>query len=334
MRVLGIESSCDDTGVAVVEDGRYLLGAAVLSSSAVHQTFGGVVPELASREHVMAVIPAMEAALGAASLTIDQCDAIAVTQGPGLLGSLLVGVTAAKALALALRRPLVGVHHLEAHLYANALVAPIEYPALAVLVSGGHTAMYRWYDHGGLQLIGETVDDAAGEVLDKGARLLGLGYPGGPQVERMANAIGATDLRLPIPRLKNPERRFDFSFSGLKTALADMVGRHPERRAELALALQTAVVESLVEHALQACETYELERIYLAGGVSANQALRSTMTERAMSHGITVLAPRPQDSTDNGAMVAAAGYYHARLGHLMALNEGPRTPYPLGESGD
>ncbi len=331
MLILGIESSCDDTGVGVVEDGRWLRGNSRLSSAAMHARFGGVVPELASREHVMAIIPAMEAALDQAGVSLTDCDAFAVTQGPGLLGALLVGVTAAKALALALSRPLIGVHHLEAHLYANALVASIEYPALALVVSGGHTAIYRWEGDGRLVLLGDTQDDAAGEALDKGARILGLGYPGGPAIERLALSAGETPFRLPVARLRRPQHPYDLSFSGLKTALAGLYRQYPDQSAALAHALQEAVVASLTEKAVQALVAERLHRIYLAGGVSANQRLRTRLAERASEFGGQVYAPEPAMATDNGAMVAAAGYYHWRLGHQMGMHEGPKTPYPLGE---
>ncbi len=331
MLVLGIESSCDDTGVGIVADGREVLAARVQSSAMLHEEFGGIVPELASREHVMAILPAIQSVLKESGIGLSQIDAIAVTRGPGLLGSLLVGVTAAKTLSLAVSRPLIGVNHLEAHLYANALVAPIEFPAVALLVSGGHSAIYRWSDHGRLQLLGETVDDAAGEALDKGARTLGLGYPGGPAVERLARTVSTTDLKLPIPHLRHPERHFDLSFSGLKTALVDLHQRHPERLAELAYALETAVVESLVRQAVAAALSENVRHLYLAGGVSANQRLRAALEERAEGHQIAVHCPLRQYSTDNGAMVACAGYYHWRLGHFMGLDQGPRTPFPLGE---
>lgn len=330
MRVLGIESSCDDTGVAIVEDGRKILGATVRSSSRIHEDFGGIVPELASREHVMAILPALHSVLTSANVPVDGVDVIAVTRGPGLLGSLLVGVTAAKALALALSRPLVGVHHLEAHLYANALVEPIIFPSVALLVSGGHTALYRWSGHGDLRLLGETVDDAAGEALDKGARTLGLGYPGGPAIESLARTVTRCELSLPVPRLRRPIHPFDFSFSGLKTALVDLAKNHPHRVAELAFALEAAVVQALVEKTVQAALAEKVKRIYLAGGVSANLRLRQAMTEMAGAQEISVLVPRPQDSTDNGAMVAAAGYYAWQLGGRMSLDQAPKTPFSLG----
>ncbi len=331
MVVVGIESSCDDTGVGVVRDGQWLLGRAVRTSAMLHREFGGIVPELASREHVMAILPAIADALAASETALDAIDVVAVTQGPGLLGSLLVGVTAAKALAVAISRPLVGVNHLEAHLYANALVAPIEFPAVALLASGGHTALYRWSDHGALTLLGETVDDAAGEALDKGARTLGLEYPGGPAVERLAQTATDLGLRLTIPKVRHPEHRFDLSFSGLKTALMEMHQRYPDRSSELAYALQSAVVESLVQQVIAAALAEEVHHVYLAGGVSANQRLRQTLIERAAMHRLTVRMPRREDSTDNGAMVAAAGYYHWRLHHRMNLDESPRSLFPLGE---
>lgn len=329
MRILGIETSCDETAVAVVDDGSRVVAEAVWSSAEVQARYGGVVPEVAAREHVASVIPALETALGATGPPTG-IDGVAVTRGPGLLGALLVGVTAAKALALAWDIPVVGVHHLEAHLYANALTEPLRFPALGLVVSGGHTALYRWNGHGLLQKIGETVDDAAGEALDKGARLLGLGYPGGPAIERAGAEISEPRFRLPVPR-RAPERPYDFSFSGLKTALSRLAREHPEAHNELARALEEAVVAQLVARTREALQATGLRRLYLAGGVSANRRLRERLGAIAADLGVEVVAPAVRYSTDNGAMVAAAGYHRLAAGERLSLGEGPRPVYPLGE---
>lgn len=310
MRVLGIETSCDETAAAVVDDGRWVRASVVLSSAKVQERFGGVVPEVAAREHVAAILPAVAQALAEAEVDGETVDLIAVTRGPGLLGALLVGVAAAKCLGLAWGRPVLGVHHHEAHLYAHALEGPPELPALALLVSGGHTALWEWVDHGVLHPVGATRDDAAGEALDKGARLLGLGYPGGPAVERLAATVKSSRWTLPRPRVAG--HPYDFSFSGLKTATQELVRLHPEAAAEIAYALEEAVVEALVGPTVAAAEALGHRRIYVAGGVTANQRLRERLTRAAARAGITVVFPEPRWCTDNAAMVAALGFYRAR----------------------
>lgn len=331
MRVLGIESSCDETAAAVVEDGRRLWASEIASSAALQSAYGGVVPEVAAREHVAVVTAVVERALKTAGLDPTGIDAVAVTQGPGLLGALLIGVTAAKSLALALSLPVVGVHHLEAHLYANALEGPLEFPALALIVSGGHTMLLQWNGHGDLVALGETRDDAAGEAFDKGARILGLGYPGGPQIERAADGANASDdLRLPVARVGG----YDFSFSGVKTAMRELYQRHPDRRDTVARALEQAVVTALVQTTLRAANDFGLRRIYLAGGVSANRRLRRELGQSAADQGIAVRVPRPAFCTDNGAMVAAAGYFRLLDGARLDAFEGPRVDWRLGVKPD
>lgn len=332
MRVLGIESSCDDTAAAVVENGRHLLAAERLSSQDVQRRFGGVVPEVAAREHAMAILPVVMAALESARLTLGEVDAVAVTRGPGLLGALLVGVTFAKALAAALKLPVVGVHHLEAHLYANALFAPIQFPALGMIVSGGHTSVILWESHGHFRVLGQTRDDAAGEALDKGARILGLPYPGGPEVERLAEqAPDSPALTLPVARVDGAP--LDFSFSGLKTAFAEMVRRHPEDRAAAARALQTAVVQALVQNVDRAVLEHPVGHVYLAGGVTANRRLAQVMADWAVERGVHIHIPPLEYCTDNAAMVAAAGYYRLMAGETLAGGEGPITPWALADVG-
>ena len=307
MKLLGIETSCDETAIAVVEDGRRTLSSAVSSQVELHAKYGGVVPEIASRQHVEAMIPILDEALREASTEIEAIDAIAVTHGPGLAGALLVGVNFAKALAYDLGVPLLGVNHLEGHIYAPWLDSDNEpqFPLLALIVSGGHSDVVLVRGHGDYERIGETVDDAAGEAFDKVARLLGLGFPGGPAIDRLAAAVEDTSLRLPRARLDRP---YDFSFSGLKTKVLQITrgedGDIPGRE-ELAAAFQESVVDSLVTKAVQAAADNGARQIVLAGGVAANTLLRKDLVERSP---VPVIVPPPALCTDNGAMIAAAAY--------------------------
>ena len=328
MRILGIESSCDDTGAAVVEDGCRLLGAEKLSSVMLQRRYGGVVPEVAAREHALAILPVVQSALELASLHAQDVDAIAVTQGPGLLGALLVGVTFAQALGLAWGVPVIGVHHLEAHLYANALVEPLHFPALVLVVSGGHTTLGYWTGHGHFSILGQTRDDAAGEALDKGARFLGLPYPGGPEIEKLAHAApGSLRFQLPVAAL-GPSS-LDFSFSGLKTAFGELVRRYPHERAEAAWALQEALVEALCRNLERGWVQYPASHVYLAGGVAANGRLAERVASWGAPRGVAVHIPPPAYCTDNAAMVAALGYYRQQMGNFLNTQEGPKTPWPL-----
>lgn len=328
MRVLGIESSCDDTACAIVVDGAHLIASQRLSSDLVQRRYGGVVPEVAAREHTMAMVPVVEATLEASGITLADIEAIAVTRGPGLLGALLVGVTFAKALGVTLQVPVVGVHHLEAHLYANALIEPLHFPSLALIVSGGHTSLCYWRGHGELEVLGATRDDAAGEALDKGARLLGLPYPGGPEIEQLADSVkDSGGLRLPVARVDDAP--LDFSFSGVKTATDDLVRRFPDKRAEIARALQDAVVEALVKRLQLAYDLYPVNDIYLAGGVSANGALSMALHDFARQRRIAMHVPPRELCTDNAAMVAALGYYRLAEGQRLEAFDGPKTPWPL-----
>ncbi len=316
-KILGIETSCDDTAAAVVADGRHIISSLVASQEALHAPFGGVVPEVASRQHLVAAIPLVERALRQAQLAPKELDGIAVTIGPGLAGSLLVGVNLAKALALAWDLPLLGINHLEAHLYANWLVAEATippFPLLALLVSGGHTELIVMRDHGSYRRLGATRDDAAGEAFDKVGRLLGLGYPGGPAIEAAA-AQATPQPRLPRAWLRGSD---DFSFSGLKTAVLRLVegpsptSRHQGSTAplavpDLAAAFQEALVEVLVHKTVAAAAKRQVTAILLAGGVAANKALRAALVQTSP---LPVLIPPPSLCTDNAAMVAAAGYYH------------------------
>ena len=311
MRVLAIETSCDETAAAIVEDGRRALADVVATQIEIHRRWGGVVPELASRNHVVQVMPVVDEALSRAGVGPDGIDAIAVTSGPGLVGALLVGVQAAKALALAWRKPLVRVNHLEGHLVAAFLseTAPA-FPFLGLVVSGGHTSLYAAEGFGEYRLLGQTRDDAAGEAFDKGAKLLGLPYPGGVAIDRLAKEGDARAIRFPKAIVKGAD--LDFSFSGLKTALLHHVKKHgvPEGKglADLCASYQEAIVRALVEKAFRAARRFQFDRVVLSGGVAANSRLRAAVAEKAREYeGMEVFLPAPKLCTDNAAMIAVAG---------------------------
>jgi tRNA N6-adenosine threonylcarbamoyltransferase len=319
--VLGIETSCDETGVGIVR-GHTLLANAVASSVDEHARFGGVVPEVASRAHLEAMVPTMHRALDDAELTLADVDAIAVTAGPGLAGALLVGVAAAKAYAIAAGKPVYGVNHLAAHVAVDTLEhGALPEPSIALLVSGGHSSLLRVDDLAhGVEPIGMTIDDAAGEAFDKVARLLDLGFPGGPPIDRAARSGDADAVAFPrgltAPR-DLVEHRYDFSFSGLKTAVARWVEARQRAGeaipvADVAASFQEAVCDVLTAKAIGACREYGIDTLVIGGGVAANSRLRALAVERAAKHGITVRVPRPGLCTDNGAMVAALG------AHLVA----------------
>ena len=309
--VLGIETSCDETGIGIVR-GRTLLSNTIASSMAEHARYGGVVPEVAARAHLEALTPSIEAALAEASVSLDEVDAVAVTSGPGLAGALMVGVGAAKALAVSLGVPLYAVNHLVGHIAADVLDGdPLEYPTVALLVSGGHTSLLLVRDlTSDVELLGETMDDAAGEAFDKTARLLGLPYPGGPEIDRAAATGDPDAIRFPrgLSRASDlAEHRYDFSFSGLKTAVARWVestdGDVPV--GDVAASFREAVVDVLVTKALAACRDYDVPRLLLGGGVIANRRLREVALARAADAGVTVRIPPLSLCTDNGAMIAA-----------------------------
>jgi N6-L-threonylcarbamoyladenine synthase len=311
MKVLAIETSCDETAAAVVEDGRRALADVVSTQIDIHRRWGGVVPELASRNHVVQVMPVVDEALSRAGVGPDGIDAIAVTSGPGLVGALLVGVQAAKSLALAWQKPLVRVNHLEGHLVAAFLSesAPA-FPYLGLVVSGGHTSLYAAHGFGDYRLLGQTRDDAAGEAFDKGAKLLGLPYPGGVAIDRLAKEGDARAIRFPKAIVKGAD--LDFSFSGLKTALLHHVKKHglPEGKglADLCASYQEAIVRALVEKAFRAARRLQYDRLVLSGGVAANSRLRAAVAERAREYeGMEVFLPAPRLCTDNAAMIAVAG---------------------------
>jgi N6-L-threonylcarbamoyladenine synthase len=380
MRILGIESSCDETGAAVVEDGRIILSNVVASQASVHERYGGVVPEVASRQQLVAIIPVLETALNVSNIGWGDLDGIAVTYGPGLAGSLLVGLTAAKALALARGVPLLGINHLEAHIYANWLHAENSepsrssgpedvgnewpgdprFPLLALVISGAHTELVHITHHGHYRLLGQTRDDAAGEAFDKVARLLGLGYPGGPAIERAAALAGVQPSggRNPyrLPRAWIPGT-YDFSFSGLKTAVLQFIegakngggpegtapaSRYAARSAALqgdlsiprvAAAFQEAVVDVLSTKTVRAAAALQVKEVVLAGGVAANLALRERLSAALSAHHIPLRYPPVSLCTDNAAMIAAAGYFHRRLGevsgHDLDVRPGLQLPFAV-----
>ncbi len=307
MLVLGLETSCDETGVALYDTDRGLLAQALHSQVAMHAEYGGVVPELASRDHVRRAPRLIRRVLTEAGLTLEDLDAVAYTQGPGLAGALLVGAGLASGLAFALAIPAIPVHHLEGHLLSPMLSVPQpDFPFVALLVSGGHTQLMRVDGVGRYTLLGETLDDAAGEAFDKTAQLLGLGYPGGPAVAQLATHGDPYKHRLPRPMLASGN--LDFSFAGLKTAVLTLYNRlGPDSAADIAAAFQLAVVDVLTEKALAALKTTGLRRLVVAGGVGANQALRTRLTVEAQRHGFTVFYPPLSLCTDNGAMIAYAG---------------------------
>ncbi|MBK8900972.1 MAG: tRNA (adenosine(37)-N6)-threonylcarbamoyltransferase complex transferase subunit TsaD [Anaerolineaceae bacterium] len=319
-RILAIETSCDETAAAVVENGRTILSNIIASQIDLHAQYGGVFPEVASRKHVEVIHPVVEQALVEAHMGLDDIDCIAVTRGPGLVGSLLVGVNMAKGLALARHKPLLGVNHIEGHIYSLWLtdqVDEIEFPLLTLVVSGGHTELYLMVDHGRYQHLGGTLDDAAGEAFDKVGRVLGLPFPGGPAIDRLAAAGNASAYKFPRAVM---EDGFNFSFSGLKTAVARQIKHFDKARIpveDVAASFQTAVVDALVTKTERAALAYGATAVHLAGGVSANRELRRTMTERLK---VPVRYPSPILCTDNAAMIGAAAHWHFINGRRDNLN--------------
>jgi N6-L-threonylcarbamoyladenine synthase len=317
MLVLGVETSCDDTAAAVLQDGRTILANVVSSQDQVHGPYGGVVPELASRQHIKSVLPIVDGALKKAGATLKDLDGIAVTYGPGLVGSLLVGLSMAKAISFRTGIPYVGVNHLEAHLLAIHLEYEVVFPYIALLASGGHTLLYNVRGVGDYVHLGGTRDDAAGEAYDKVAKMMGLGYPGGRVIDDLAKSGDAKAVRFPRARLK--KSAYEFSFSGIKTAVWHYLktqGREQveNHQADIAASFQEAVVDMLVTPTIKAATANGVGRIVLSGGVAANSRLREKMKEKAEAEGLQLFYPAPKFCTDNGAMIALAGYHWLRRG--------------------
>lgn len=326
-KILGIETSCDDTAAAVVEDGS-IRSSVVSSQDTVHGAYGGVVPELASREHVRNVLPVIDAALTRAETTISEIDGIAVTRGPGLVGSLLVGLSVAKGISLAEEIPLVGVNHLEGHLLSVLLERDVEFPFLGLVVSGGHTSLYLARSIGRYALVGRTRDDAAGEAFDKSAKILGLGYPGGRVIDEVARGGDPGAVRFPRAKLKG--KGYDFSFSGLKTAVWQYVSGSPRMAVpDIAASVQEALVDMLVGTSCAAATDLGVTSLVVAGGVSANSRLRARLNERGAEWGLEVIFPSIPLCTDNGAMIAYAGWRRFVRGAADGLHISAEANLPL-----
>ena len=320
MYILGIESSCDETSVSVVKNGTEELATVISSQIDIHKDFGGVVPEIASRHHVKNITMVLEECLEKANMTMEQIDAIAITYGPGLIGSLLIGLEAAKTLAWLYQKPLIPVHHIAGHIYANSLVRPLKFPLLALVVSGGHTELIEMTDHYKFKKLGGTLDDAIGECYDKVARVMNLEYPGGPKLDKLSKE-GKPTYKLPIPL---HDDSYNFSFSGLKSAVINLAHNEKQRgeelrQADLAASFQKVAVESVVSKTKKAIEDKNIKYQIVAGGVAANQILRSEIEKLAEEEGIEMSVPPMKYCTDNAAMIAAAGYYAYLDGRVADL---------------
>ena len=333
--ILAIESSCDETAAAVVKNGREVLSNVISSQIALHTLYGGVVPEIASRKHIEKINQVIEEALSEAGMTLDQMTAIGVTYGPGLVGALLVGVSAAKAIAYAKKLPLIGVHHIEGHVSANFIEnKELEPPFLCLIVSGGHTHLVIMKDYGEFEIIGRTRDDAAGEAFDKVARAIGLGYPGGPKIDKAAK--DGNPHAMEFPRAKIEGAPYDFSFSGLKSAVLNylnhekMMGAEVDRN-DLAASFQNAVVESLVSRTILAAKEFGIKDVVIAGGVASNSALRAAMKEECEKEGFRFYHPSPILCTDNAAMIGAAAYYEYKKGARSGWDLNAVPNLKLGE---
>lgn len=336
IKILAIESSCDETAAAVVVNGRDLRSNVISSQIDLHTLYGGVVPEIASRKHIEKINQVIEQALKEADMTLDDMDAIGVTYGPGLIGALLVGVAEAKALAYARNLPLVPVHHIEGHISANYIENPdLEPPFLCLVVSGGHTHLVRVLDYGKYEILGRTRDDAAGEAFDKVARAIGLGYPGGPKIEKVSHE-GNPDA-IAFPRAKVGDDVYDFSFSGLKSAVLNYLNGCRMKgieivQADVAASFQKAVTDVLVDHAMHAVEEYHADKFAIAGGVASNGVIRAAIEEACMARGVKFYRPSPILCTDNAAMIGAAAYYDFLAGKRAGMDLNAVANLKLGES--
>lgn len=328
MIVLGIESSCDETSVALVKDGREVLSNSISSQIKIHEEYGGVVPEIASRCHTEVINPIMKQALEEANLSLNEVDVIAVTQGPGLVGALLVGVSYAKALSFACNKPLVAVNHIAGHIAANFLTHPdLEPPFLCLIISGGHTHLVHVKNYHTYEILGKTRDDAIGEAFDKVARVIGLGYPGGPKIDKLAKS-GTPCIGLPSTRLEG----LDFSFSGIKTAVINLNHKNPDlNKADLCASFQKTVTEMLIHNIEKAIRQYQADKIVLAGGVSCNSYIRTEMDNMAKKWNIKAYYPAPVLCTDNAAMIAAQGYYDYIAGKTADLHLNAVPNLKIGE---
>lgn len=327
--ILAIETSCDETAAAVVQNGRTVLSNVISSQIELHKLYGGVVPEIASRKHIEKINQVIEEALREADKTLEDMDAIAVTYGPGLVGALLVGVAEAKAISFGAKKPLIGVHHIEGHISANYIENPdLEPPFLCLVVSGGHTHLVKVNDYGSYEILGRTRDDAAGEAFDKVARAIGLGYPGGPKIEKLAKE--GNPMAIAFPRAKVADGRYDFSFSGVKSAVLNYLNGckmkgEPVVAADIAASFQNAVIQVLIEHAMMAVEEFGLDKFAIAGGVASNGTLREGMRRACEEKGVRFYHPSPILCTDNAAMIGTAAYYEYLAGtrHGWNLNAVP-----------
>ncbi len=335
VKILAIESSCDETAAAVVVNGREVRSNVISSQIALHTLYGGVVPEIASRKHIEKINQVITQALEDADTTLEEIDAIGVTYGPGLVGALLVGVAEAKAIAYAAKKPLVGVHHIEGHICANYIEnKELEPPFLCLVASGGHTHLVKVADYGKYEIIGRTRDDAAGEAFDKVARAIGLGYPGGPKIEKKAKE--GNDKAIVFPKAKVAENPYDFSFSGLKSAVLNYINgckmkQQEINEADIAASFQKAVIDVLVEHAVHAAKEYRIDKFAIAGGVASNQTLREAMEKACKERGIQFYHPSPIFCTDNAAMIGSAAYYEYLQGRRDGWDLNAVPNLKLGE---
>ncbi len=333
--ILGIESSCDETAAAVVKNGREVLSNIISSQIDTHKLYGGVVPEIASRKHIEVVNQVIDEALETAGKTFEDIDAVAVTYGPGLVGALLVGVSAAKAISWALDKPLVGVHHIEGHISANYIEdKSLEPPFICLVVSGGHTHLVKVTDYGKYEIVGRTRDDAAGEAFDKVARVIELGYPGGPKIDKLAKEGNPNAIQFPKAKVNGSD--LDFSFSGVKTAVLNYVNGcqmkgEEYNKADIAASFQRAVTDVLVEHTMAAAKQSGMKKVALAGGVASNSALRDAMKNAADNNGFELFYPKPVLCTDNAAMIACAGYYDYMSGARAGYDLNAVPNLKLGE---